>query len=70
MDKVLPNLIMSPLIAPAHNTLVVRPHIAITPEEREEVLRSVEYHVFAFPAALLNCDYFFDSGTSAMTDVQ
>ncbi|KAJ0321313.1 hypothetical protein Brms1b_002669 [Colletotrichum noveboracense] len=61
---------MSPVIAPSHNTLVVRPHIAITPEEREEVLRSVEYNVFAFPAALLTCDYLSDSGTSAMTDVQ
>ncbi|KAI8315098.1 hypothetical protein K4K61_002780 [Colletotrichum sp. SAR11_59] len=61
---------MSPLNAPSHNTLVVRPHIAITPEEREEVLRSVEYNVFAFPAALLTCDYLSDSGTSAMTDVQ
>ncbi|KAI8207493.1 hypothetical protein K4K52_002223 [Colletotrichum sp. SAR 10_76] len=67
---ILPILIMSPLIAPSHNTLVVRPHIAITPEEREEVLRSVEYNVFAFPAALLTCDYLSDSGTSAMTDVQ
>ncbi|KAI8290241.1 Tryptophanase [Colletotrichum sp. SAR 10_98] len=69
-EQILPILIMSPLIAPSHNTLVVRPHIAITPEEREEVLHSVEYNVFAFPAALLTCDYLSDSGTSAMTDVQ
>ncbi|KAK1837839.1 tryptophanase [Colletotrichum chrysophilum] len=61
---------MSPLIAPSHNTIVVRPHIAITPEEREEVLRSVENNVFAFPAALPTCDYLSDSATSAMTDVQ
>ncbi|PHH90252.1 hypothetical protein CDD83_4160 [Cordyceps sp. RAO-2017] len=58
------------LIAPSHNALVVRPHISITAEEREEILRSVEYNAFAFPAALLTCDYLSDSGTSAMTDVQ
>ncbi|WYZ43955.1 hypothetical protein EsH8_VII_000391 [Colletotrichum jinshuiense] len=61
---------MAFLSPPSHNALVVRPHIAITPAEREEVLRSVEYNVFAFPAALLTCDYLSDSGTSAMTDVQ
>ncbi|KAF4825316.1 Tryptophanase [Colletotrichum tropicale] len=61
---------MSHLIAPSHNTLVVRPHIAIPPVGREEVLRSVEYSVFAFPAALLTSEYLSDSGISAMTDVQ
>ncbi|KAK2026555.1 beta-eliminating lyase [Colletotrichum zoysiae] len=61
---------MARLIPPSHNALVVRPHIPITAEEREEVLRSVEYNVFAFPAALLTCDFLSDSGTSAMTDVQ
>ncbi|KAF6789697.1 beta-eliminating lyase [Colletotrichum sojae] len=61
---------MARLSPPSHDALVVRPHIPITPGEREEVLRSVEYNVFAFPAALLTCDYLSDSGTSAMTDVQ
>ncbi|KAK2017760.1 beta-eliminating lyase [Colletotrichum eremochloae] len=61
---------MARLIPPSHNALVVRPHIPITAEEREEVLRSIEYNVFAFPAALLTCDFLSDSGTSAMTDVQ
>ncbi|EFQ26056.1 beta-eliminating lyase [Colletotrichum graminicola] len=61
---------MAQLIPPSHNALVVRPHIPITCQEREEVLRSVEYNVFAFPAALLTCDFLSDSGTSAMTDVQ
>ncbi|KAK1950814.1 beta-eliminating lyase [Colletotrichum sublineola] len=61
---------MARLIPPSHNALVVRPHIPITAEEREEVLRSIEYTVFAFPAALLTCDFLSDSGTSAMTDVQ
>jgi tryptophanase len=60
----------SNLIPPSHNALVVRPHIAITSSERESVLRAVEYNIFAFPAALLTCDYLSDSGTSAMTDVQ
>ncbi|KAF9876833.1 tryptophanase [Colletotrichum karsti] len=61
---------MPQLLPPSHNALVVRPHIPVTPKEREDVLRSVEYNVFAFPAALLTCDYLSDSGTSAMTDVQ
>ncbi|KAK2731850.1 beta-eliminating lyase [Colletotrichum kahawae] len=61
---------MSSLLAPSHNALIVRPHITITPEEREEVLRSVEYNVFAFSEALLTCDDLSDSGTSAMTYVQ
>ncbi|KAH0422910.1 tryptophanase [Colletotrichum camelliae] len=61
---------MSSLVAPSHNALIVRPHITITPEEREEVLRSVEYNVFAFSEALLTCDDLSDSGTSAMTYVQ
>lgn len=55
---------------PAYNALVVRPHISITTEERETVLKSVEYNLFAFPAALVTCDFLSDSGTSAMTDVQ
>src|ERR1700761_3880302 len=59
-----------PLMPPAHNVLVVHPHISITPEERETILRSVEYNVFAFPAALVTCDFLSDSGTTAMTDVQ
>ncbi|KAJ7203619.1 beta-eliminating lyase [Mycena pura] len=59
-----------PLMPPAHNVLVVHPHISITPEERETILRSVEYNVFAFSAALVTCDFLSDSGTTAMTDVQ
>jgi tryptophanase len=55
---------------PTHNAFIVRPHISTTPEEREAILRAVEYNVFAFPAALLTCDFLSDSGTSAMTDVQ
>ncbi|KAH8647875.1 beta-eliminating lyase-domain-containing protein [Xylariales sp. PMI_506] len=55
---------------PTFDALVVRPHVAITREEREQILRAVEYNIFAFPAALVTCDYLSDSGTSAMTDAQ
>ncbi|KAJ7195114.1 pyridoxal phosphate-dependent transferase [Mycena pura] len=61
---------MEHLIPPTHNVTVVRPHISVTPEEREAVLRAVEYNVFAFPAALVTCDFLSDSGAAAMTDVQ
>src|SRR5690242_19067844 len=60
----------SQLIPPTYNTLVVRPLISSTPEERQAVLQSVEYNIFAFPAGLVTCDFLSDSGTSAMTDVQ
>ncbi|CAG8971609.1 hypothetical protein HYALB_00008002 [Hymenoscyphus albidus] len=55
---------------PTYNTLVVRPHIAVTAEDRDAVLKSVEYNLFAFPAALVTSDFLSDSGTSAMTDIQ
>ncbi|KAK1593941.1 uncharacterized protein LY79DRAFT_668878 [Colletotrichum navitas] len=61
---------MAQLIPPSHNVLVVRPHIPVTCQERQEVPRSVEYNVFAFPAAFLTCDFLSDSRTSTMTDVQ
>jgi len=61
---------MPVLCPPTHNAFIVRPLVSATPDEREAVLRSVEYNMFAFPAALLTCDYLSDSGTSAMTDVQ
>ncbi|KAJ0108532.1 beta-eliminating lyase [Diaporthe amygdali] len=56
--------------APAHNALVVRSLLTVAPKEREQILKDVEYNVFAFPAGLVTCDYLSDSGTSAMTDVQ
>ncbi|KAL3676697.1 hypothetical protein R1sor_026645 [Riccia sorocarpa] len=55
---------------PSHNALVVRSLVTITSAEREQILRDVEFNVFAFPAALLTCDFLSDSGTSAMTDIQ
>ena len=55
---------------PAHTALVVRSLPTVTAEEREQILKQVEYNVFAFPAGLLTCDFLSDSGTSAMTDVQ
>ena len=58
------------MLSPSYNALVVRPHIPTTSDERAAILRSIEYNVFAFPAALLTCDFLSDSGTSAMTDVQ
>lgn len=55
---------------PSHNSLVVRSLPAVTVEEREAILRDVEYNIFNFPAGLLTVDFLTDSGTSAMTDVQ
>jgi len=55
---------------PAHTTVVVRSLLAVKPEEREQILKDVEFNVFAFPAGLLTCDFLSDSGTSAMTDLQ
>ncbi|KAI0478059.1 beta-eliminating lyase [Xylaria cf. heliscus] len=55
---------------PSYNTVIVRPLIATTPQERERILQDVEYNVFAFPAGLVTCDFLSDSGTSAMTDLQ
>ncbi|KAF2683812.1 hypothetical protein K458DRAFT_339975 [Lentithecium fluviatile CBS 122367] len=58
------------LSPPSHSAVVVRSLLAVTSEERERILKDVEYNIFAFPAGLLTCDYLSDSGTSAMTDVQ
>jgi len=55
---------------PAHNAVVVRSVLEVTPEDREQILKDVEYNIFAFPAGLLTCDFLSDSGTSAMMDVQ
>lgn len=55
---------------PSHTALVVRSLTAVDPEERENVLKDVEYNIFAFPSGLLTCDFLSDSGTTAMTDVQ
>lgn len=55
---------------PSHKVLVVRPLASTTAQEREKILRDVEYNVFAFPASLVICDFLSDSGTSAMTDLQ
>ncbi|KAI0204864.1 beta-eliminating lyase [Astrocystis sublimbata] len=55
---------------PSHNAVIVRPLVSSTPHERENILRDVEYNVFAFPAGLVTCDFLSDSGTSAMTDLQ
>ncbi|CAJ2508465.1 Uu.00g134910.m01.CDS01 [Anthostomella pinea] len=55
---------------PTHQALVVRSLLSTTAEEREKILQDVEYNIFAFPAALVTCDYLSDSGTSAMTDLQ
>lgn len=49
---------------PSHIALVVRSLLAVTPGERERILRDVEYNIFAFPAGLLTCDFLSDSGTS------
>ncbi len=57
-------------LLPSHTALVVRTLIKTSPEERRRVLQSVDYNIFAFPAALVTCDFLSDSGTSAMTDVQ
>ncbi|KAI0380508.1 beta-eliminating lyase [Hypomontagnella monticulosa] len=57
-------------LPPSHNAVVVRPLLDVTVKEREEVLKDVEYNVFAFPAGLVTCDFLSDSGTSAMTDIQ
>ncbi|KAI1504829.1 beta-eliminating lyase [Biscogniauxia marginata] len=57
-------------LPPSHIAVVVRSLSTVTPEEREKILKDVEYNIFAFPAGLVTCDYLSDSGTSAMTDVQ
>ena len=67
LDNFSPQNTLSP---PSHIALVVRSLLAVTAEERERILRDVEYNIFAFPAGLLTCDFLSDSGTSAMTDVQ
>ncbi|PSN64731.1 beta-eliminating lyase [Corynespora cassiicola Philippines] len=61
---------MAVLPPPSHNAVVVRSLLTVNPEERERILKDVEYNIFAFPAGLLTCDFLSDSGTSAMTDVQ
>ncbi|KAI2625149.1 pyridoxal phosphate-dependent transferase [Xylaria nigripes] len=58
------------LYPPTHQALVVRSLLHTTVQEREKILEDVEYNIFAFPAALVACDYLSDSGTSAMTDLQ
>ncbi|KAK8007313.1 hypothetical protein PG989_001303 [Apiospora arundinis] len=55
---------------PTANVLVTRAVVPISPENREAILRSVGYNVFAFPAALTTVDLLSDSGTAAMTDIQ
>ncbi|KAL3683446.1 hypothetical protein R1sor_001468 [Riccia sorocarpa] len=55
---------------PSHNAVVVRSLLTTTSMEREQILRDIEYNIFAFPAALVTCDFLTDSGTSAMTDIQ
>ncbi|KAK9439931.1 beta-eliminating lyase [Metarhizium brunneum] len=55
---------------PVHRTLVVRTAVQSTVQEREHILKEIEYNVFAFPAEMVYCDFLSDSGTSAMTDVQ
>ncbi|KAK4208026.1 putative Tryptophanase [Rhypophila decipiens] len=60
----------APLQPPAHFALVVRSLPKVTAEDRDKILKDVEYNVFAFPAGLLTCDFLSDSGTSAMTDFQ
>lgn len=57
-------------LLPSHTALVVRTLIKTIPEARKRVLQNVDYNIFAFPAALVTCDFLSDSGTSAMTDVQ
>lgn len=55
---------------PSHQSVVVRSLPSVTIEEREAILKDVEYNIFNFPAGLLTVDFLTDSGTSAMTDVQ
>ncbi|RYP46629.1 hypothetical protein DL768_007193 [Monosporascus sp. mg162] len=55
---------------PSHHSLVVRSLPVLTADERNNILKDVEYNIFNFPAGLLTCDFLTDSGTSAMTDVQ
>ena len=55
---------------PSHQSVVVRSLPSVTVEEREAILKDVEYNIFNFPAGLLTVDFLTDSGTSAMTDVQ
>ncbi|RYP86358.1 hypothetical protein DL769_000742 [Monosporascus sp. CRB-8-3] len=55
---------------PSHHSLVVRSLPVLTADERNDILKDVEYNIFNFPAGLLTCDFLTDSGTSAMTDVQ
>lgn len=60
----------STLSPPAYQSVVVRALPTTTVEEREAILKDVEYNIFNFPAGLLTVDFLTDSGTSAMTDVQ
>ncbi len=55
---------------PTFHNLVVRANHNISKEERHRVQKATEYNAFAYPSAMLVCDYLSDSGTSAMTDVQ
>jgi len=55
---------------PVHTVFAVRSSIITTKAQRERVLKEIEYNIFGFPAPLVLCDFFTDSGTSAMTDLQ
>jgi tryptophanase len=55
---------------PSHQSVVVRSLQTVTAEERDVIIKGVEYNIFNFPAGLLTVDFLSDSGTSAMTDVQ
>lgn len=65
------SFVQSPLPSPpTHQSVIVRSLPTVTVEEREAILKDVEYNIFNFPAGLLTVDFLTDSGTSAMTDLQ
>ncbi|KAF5235644.1 hypothetical protein FANTH_11663 [Fusarium anthophilum] len=59
---------MSQVISmPTFTVAAVRHTEQVPRDVRERILRSVQYNVFAFPAALVVADFLSDSGTGAMT---
>ncbi|KAF5551959.1 tryptophanase [Fusarium phyllophilum] len=55
---------------PAFTVASVRQTEQVPRDVRERILRSVQYNVFAFPAALVVADFLSDSGTASMTSNQ
>lgn len=54
----------------SYENVLVRPHRAVSPDERLKAAKAAGWNVFQFPADLLAVDLLSDSGTTALTDRQ